>query len=47
VEIYREQGGCLPQDLLSKGFTNDEIVRHWQIANALAKLELSVMDNKP
>lgn len=44
VEIYREQGGCLPQDLLSKGFTNDEIVRHWHIANALAKLELSVMD---
>jgi hypothetical protein len=44
VEIHREQGGCLPQDLLSKGFTNG-IVRHWQMANALAKIELSVMDS--
>lgn len=45
VEIYREQGGCLPQDLLSKGFTNDEIDRHWAMANALAKVELNILDS--
>ena len=45
VEIYREQGGCLPQDLLIKGFSNDEIVRHWAMANALAKIELNIMDS--
>lgn len=45
VEIYREQGGCLPQDLLTKGFTNDEIVRHWPMAHALAKIELNIMDS--
>jgi hypothetical protein len=45
VEIYREQGGCLPQDLLTKGFLNDEIVRHWAMANALAKIELNIMDS--
>jgi hypothetical protein len=45
VELYREQGGCLPQDLLTKGFLNDEIVRHWAMANALAKIELNIMDS--
>jgi hypothetical protein len=45
VEIHREQGGCLPQDLLGKGFTNDEIVRHWPMANALAKIDLKIMDS--
>ena len=45
VELYREQGGCLPQDLLTKGFSNDEIVRYWAMANALAKIELNMMDS--
>jgi hypothetical protein len=45
VEIYREQGGCLPQDLLARGFTNEEIVRHWPMAYALAKVELNIMDS--
>lgn len=45
VEIYREQGGCLPQDLLSKGFTNDEIDRHCAMAKALAYVELNIMDS--
>jgi hypothetical protein len=45
VELHREQGGCLPQDLLTKGFSNDELVRHWAMANGLAKIELSIMDS--
>ena len=45
VELYREQGGCLPQDLLAKGFTNDEIDRHWAMAKALAQVELDIMDS--
>ncbi len=45
ADLYREQGGCLPQDLLAKGFRNDEIIRHWAMANALAKIELNIMDS--
>jgi hypothetical protein len=36
VEIIREQGGCLPHDLAARGFTYDEIDRHWAMAKALA-----------
>jgi hypothetical protein len=45
VEIYREKGGCLPQDLLAKGFASDEIARLWAMAKALAKIELNIMDS--
>jgi hypothetical protein len=45
VELYREKGGCQPQDLLSKGFTNEEIDRHWTLAKALAQVELNIMDS--
>lgn len=44
VEIYREQGGCLPQDLIAKGFTPEEIDRHWAMAKALALVELNIMN---
>ena len=44
VELYREQGGCLPQDLLARGFTNEEIDRDWAMAKALAYVELNIMD---
>lgn len=45
VEIHRKQGGCLPQDLLGKNFTNDDIDRHWGMAKALAYVELYVLDS--
>ena len=44
VEIMREQGGCLPQDLAAKGFTYEEIDRHWAMAKALATVELKITD---
>lgn len=40
VEITRQTGGCLPQDLNPKGFTVDEVAAHWCLAKALASLEL-------
>jgi transcriptional regulator with XRE-family HTH domain len=45
TKIMREQGGCLPKNLLTKGFTDEEIDRHWAMANALAKIELNIMDS--
>lgn len=43
--IYRETGGCLPHDLIARGFTHDEIDRHWPMAKALALVELKIMDS--
>jgi hypothetical protein len=42
--LYRDQGGCLPQDLLAKGFTHEEIDRHWAMAKALAQVEMKMTD---
>jgi hypothetical protein len=36
ADLVREQGGCLPQDLNARGFTPDEVARHWNMAKALA-----------
>lgn len=44
VEIMKEQGGCLPHDLAAKGFTYEEIDRHWAMAKALAHVELKITD---
>lgn len=44
VEIMREKGGCLPHDLAAKGFTYEEIDRHWPMAKALAAVELKMTD---
>ncbi|MDX2028134.1 MAG: hypothetical protein SFW62_05815 [Alphaproteobacteria bacterium] len=45
VTIIRETGGCLPQDVIAKGFTYDEVNRHWAMAKALAYVELNIMDS--
>ena len=39
ADIYKETGNCLPHDLMTKGFAQDEIDRHWAMANALAHVE--------
>ena len=44
AQLMRENDGCLPQDLLAKGFTPDEITRYWPMAKALAQVELNRMD---
>jgi len=45
VEVIKEKGGCLPHDLAAKGFTYEEIDRHWAMAKALAYVELKIMDS--
>ena len=45
VAIIKEKDGCLPYDLAAKGFTYEEIDRHWPMAKALAYVELKIMDS--
>ena len=40
VAVSRLQGNCLPQDLEQRGFTPEEINQAWQIAKALAAVEM-------
>jgi hypothetical protein len=44
AEIMKAQGGCLPHDLIIKGFTLEEIDRHWTMARALAAVKLNITD---
>ena len=46
IEIIKEQGGCLSQDLHARGFTFDETATHWHMAQSLAAVELKLMGNK-
>lgn len=45
AELYKEKGGCLPQDLVAKGFAREEIDRHWAMAKAFAQVELNITDS--
>jgi hypothetical protein len=47
IEITRENGGCLPQDLNVKGFTPAEVARHWHMAKSLAEVEMKLMNDQP
>jgi hypothetical protein len=47
IDITREKGGCLPQDLNERGFTPDEVARHWHIAKSVAAVEMKLMANGP
>ncbi|MCP3385972.1 hypothetical protein NLM31_36850 [Bradyrhizobium sp. CCGUVB4N] len=42
IKVTQEQGACLPQDLNQRGFTPDEVVKHWHLANSLAAVELKL-----
>jgi hypothetical protein len=44
VEILKTNGECHHTDLEFKGFSPDEIKRHWRMAYGLAKVELNWMD---
>jgi hypothetical protein len=43
IEIIRENGDCLPQDLNAKGFMPDEVVKHYHMAKSLAAVEMKLM----
>lgn len=45
ASLMRENDGCLPQDLVAKGFTPEEVDRHWAMAKALAHVELNMLDS--
>ena len=36
IGVMKQNGGCLPQDLLPLGFSKDETVDQWRMAYALA-----------
>lgn len=42
--IMQSTGGCVPQDMIAKGFTYEEIERYWPMAKALAHVRLNLMD---
>lgn len=44
VEMLKAKGECSPTDITAKGFSLDEIKRHWAMSYALAKVELNWMD---
>jgi hypothetical protein len=43
IDCVRKNGGCLPQDLLPLGFTRQETLDCWHMANAMAAVELKLM----
>jgi len=47
IEIMRENGDCLPQDLNAKGFTPEEVATHWHLAKCLMAIELRLMGATP
>ncbi|MDD3181279.1 MAG: hypothetical protein PHD48_00510 [Alphaproteobacteria bacterium] len=44
VEMLKAKGECLPTDITAKGFSHDDIKRHWAMSYALARVELNWMD---
>jgi hypothetical protein len=42
IAVTKEKGGCLPQDLLEKGFSKEETVERWHMANAMASVDLKL-----
>jgi hypothetical protein len=46
VEHTRKHGGCLPQDLLQHGFTKEQTLELWHISNAMARIELKLMEGQ-
>ena len=44
ITLSQEQGDCQPQDLNDRGFTPEEIERHWVMANALARARLNLTE---
>jgi hypothetical protein len=39
--VTAQEGHCKPDDLLAKGFTREEIDRHWRMAQALAYVKMN------
>ena len=46
INLTRKNGGCVPQDLLTLGFTKQETIDLWHMANAMACVELRLIESK-
>jgi hypothetical protein len=43
IHLTRKYGDCLPEDLLTLGFSKEETNERWHMANAMAAVELRLM----
>jgi hypothetical protein len=46
IQIIQKSGSCSPQDLTAFGFTEQETIDLWHIANAMADIEIKFMDRR-
>jgi len=46
IDLTREHGRCLPQDLLTRGFTYQETTEIWHMANAMAEVEMRLGEGR-
>ncbi len=46
IDMTRQYGKCIPQDLEPLGFSKQETLDFWHMANAMANVELKLMDRK-
>ena len=44
--LTKKNGECWPQDLLQHGFTKQETIDLWHMANAMALVELRLMESQ-
>jgi hypothetical protein len=44
AKILKEKGSCGPSDLLAAGFSEADVQQYWNMAYALAKVELNWTD---
>jgi hypothetical protein len=45
IDLANKNGECFPQDLLALGFTKQETDERWHMANAMAAVELKLMQS--
>ena len=46
VDLTAKNGDCLPQDLLQHGLTKQETTELWHMADAMAQVEMRLMENR-
>lgn len=46
IDLTNKNGGCSPEDLLLLGFSKVETAERWHMADAMAKVELKLLDRK-
>jgi hypothetical protein len=44
IDLTNKNGGCSPEDLLPLGFSKVETAERWHMANAMANVEIKIME---